>query len=184
VIRPKASTFAVLCTLLLSPVALHAQTEQPREDDTQRWSLHWGTGFEQQRIGVHWESPPTWTSTWLGRSVDLSHEIGVAQWSYTGPNHPGQTRSLTQASAIPIFRWWVGESVFLEGGIGATWVSNTALGPRKLSTHFQFGDHVGVGYRMGPSSLLGWRHSHYSNASIKRPNQGLDIFQITLSSAF
>ena len=182
--RPKPSTFAVLCTLLLIPVALHAQTEPAREEDAQRWSLHWGTGFDQQRIGVHWESPITWTSTWLGRRVALSHEVGIAAWSYTGPNQVGQNRSLAQISAIPIVRWWVAEAVFLEGGIGATWVSNTALGPRKLSTHFQFGDHMGVGYRMSHSQLVGLRYSHYSNASIKRPNQGLDIFQFTVRSTF
>jgi lipid A 3-O-deacylase len=74
--------------------------------------------------------------------------------------------------------------VFLEGGIGATLISKNELGPRNLSTGFQFGDHIGLGYRLSPSSLVGWRYSHYSNASIKTPNQGLDIFQITLRSAF
>ena len=178
------STLAVLGSLLLSQPTLHAQPLPSSSDSSQRWSVHVGYGFDLERIGIHWESPQVWTSSLMGKSVELSNEFGVAQWSYIGPKNDGQTRSLLQLSAIPIFRWWVDTNVFLEGGIGATLISKNELGPRNLSTGFQFGDHIGLGYRLSPSSLVGWRYSHYSNASIKTPNQGLDIFQITLRSAF
>jgi lipid A 3-O-deacylase len=178
------STLAVLGSLLLSQPALHAQTAQSSAERSQRWSAHLGYGFDLERIGIHWESPEVWTSSLMGKSVELSNEFGVAQWAYIGPKNNGQTRALLQLSAIPIFRWWVDTNVFLEGGIGATLISKNELGPRNLSSIFQFGDHIGFGYRLTPSSLVGWRYSHFSNADIKMPNRGLDIFQLTLRSTF
>jgi lipid A 3-O-deacylase len=161
-----------------------AQAQTTSTTDSSKLSLHVGTGFHQKRLGINWESAPYWSTTLLNKKVALSNELGFALWSYDGPKAEPQTRSLAQLSAIPLFRWWVGNDVFLEGGIGATLVSKNELGPRNLSTGFQFGDHVGFGYRMSEQTLLGLRYSHYSNASIKKPNNGLDTFQFTFASGF
>ena len=99
------STLAVLGSLLLSQPTLHAQPLTSSSDSSQRWSVHVGYGFDLERIGIHWESPQVWTSSLMGKSVELSNEFGVAQWSYIGPKNDGQTQSLLQLSAIPIFRW-------------------------------------------------------------------------------
>ena len=55
-----------------------------------------------------------------------------------------------------------------------------------LSTAFQFGDHLGVGYRFGAKGAfdLGYRFQHLSNAGIKRPNHGINFHQIRLQYHF
>ena len=175
----------LLSVALASTFTCAAALAQPATTaDSSKLSVHLGTGFNQKRVGVNWESAPYWSTTLLNKKVELSNELGFALWSYHGPKEEPQTRSLAQLSAIPLFRWWVGNDVFVEGGIGATLVSKNELGPRKLSTGFQFGDHVGFGYRISEQTLIGLRYSHYSNASIKKPNNGLDTFQFTIASGF
>ena len=51
-----------------------------------------------------------------------------------------------------------------------------------MSTAFQFGNHIGVGYRFGAKGSydLGYRFQHLSNASIKRPNAGINFNQVRL----
>jgi len=69
---------------------------------------------------------------------------------------------------------------YLEGGIGLSLWTETEMGPRDLSTNFLFEDRIGAGVRMG-SWDLSFRYMHYSNASIKKPNDGIDIFMGSIS---
>jgi hypothetical protein len=49
-----------------------------------------------------------------------------------------------------------------------------------MSTAFQFGNHVGLGYRFGATNAfdLSYRFQHLSNASIKSPNAGINFHQV------
>jgi hypothetical protein len=51
---------------------------------------------------------------------------------------------------------------------------------------FQFGNNVGAGYRFGAKGAfdLGVRYQHLSNASIKRPNNGINFTQVRLQYWF
>ena len=79
----------------------------------------------------------------------------------------------------PVFAYYFnlseGVRPFIEGGIGASLWSETRMGPRNLSTNFLFEDRIGAGVRIGAWDLS-LRYMHYSNASIKQPNDGIDIF--------
>lgn len=64
---------------------------------------------------------------------------------------------------------------FVEAGIGAALFSKTDLAPgADIGSTFQFEDRLGVGMRFASGSEVGVRYYHYSNASIKQPNQGID----------
>ena len=54
---------------------------------------------------------------------------------------------------------------YLEAGIGVHLLSHTSIGDKRISTAFQFGDHLGVGYRFGAKGSydLGYRFQHLSN---------------------
>ena len=41
-----------------------------------------------------------------------------------------------------------------------------------MSTAFEFADHIGLGYVFNNKFDLGLRVQHYSNAGIKKPNNG------------
>jgi lipid A 3-O-deacylase len=78
-----------------------------------------------------------------------------------------------------MFRWWATDNFFVEAGVGATLFSRTTFANKNISTAFQFGDHIGAGFLLNKNNRIGVRISHFSNASIKRPNPGLDLVQLT-----
>ncbi|MGJ7458344.1 acyloxyacyl hydrolase [Halomonas sp. MA07-2] len=79
----------------------------------------------------------------------------------------------------PALRWtFAGDrELFLEGGIGAALFLKTRVEARNLSTAFQFEDRLAVGmpWANGELSLA---LTHYSNAGIKRPNDGFETLTL------
>ena len=79
----------------------------------------------------------------------------------------------------PVFAYYFNASEtvkpYVEGGIGISLWSETEMGPRDLSTNFLFEDRIGGGIRINDWDLS-FRYMHYSNAGIKKPNDGIDIF--------
>ena len=54
----------------------------------------------------------------------------------------------------------------------------------RLSTHFQFGDHVGIGYVFNNKWEIGAKIEHFSNGGYKKPNTGVNFFDIKTSYHF
>lgn len=133
------------------------------------------------RTTLGWETPVLWThrsADGPGR-VELTGEFGVSYWDARQGRQPA---SLWQLSAIPMLRWWPdGGRFFVEGGIGPTLVSRTQFADKAISTAFQFGDHLGVGYQFTPAVRASLRVSHFSNADIKEPNPGFTFLQLSLT---
>lgn len=73
---------------------------------------------------------------------------------------------------------------YLELGLGGTYLDGTTLGPRSLSTRFQFTEWIGFGLEIDEHFSLGVRFSHHSNANIKKPNDGIDMQQIVVGARF
>lgn len=141
------------------------------------WSLQYGAGSSMHRFTVNYETAPLWSYPAGGTRISLVGELGVSYWRYDG--HPENShREAWQLSAIPMFQWWFTRQFYIEGGIGATVFNTTRFAGKNISTAFQFGDHIGVGFKLNDSVRLNARYSHFSNAGIKRPNPGLDIFQV------
>ncbi|MGR4070464.1 acyloxyacyl hydrolase [Halomonas sp. LR3S48] len=67
--------------------------------------------------------------------------------------------------------------VYLEGGIGAAVFLDARIGSRDLSTAFQFQDRIALGGRVGPGELS-LEFTHYSNAGIKDPNEGIEVLAL------
>lgn len=79
----------------------------------------------------------------------------------------------------PMLRYtFAGErSVFVEGGIGAAVFLDARIGSRDLSTAFQFQDRIALGGSVGPGELS-LSFTHYSNAGIKDPNEGIEVLAL------
>lgn len=146
-------------------------------------SLHYGIDDRYQRVTLNYETPSLWTHPFGGNRgrLDLTPELGVSYWRADGSHSP---RSVWQLNAIPMFRWWTGERFYLEAGIGATAFSHTRFADETISSAFQFGDHIGMGLLLTPNHRISVRYSHFSNASIKRPNPGLNVVQATYAYQF
>jgi len=107
-------------------------------------------------------------------------EASLNYWNGYGDHNYGIALS-------PVFAYYFNASEtvrpYLEAGIGASLWSKTRMGPRNLSTSFLFEDRVGAGIRIGNWDLS-LRYMHYSNASIKKPNDGIDILIGSVSYRF
>lgn len=140
-----------------------------------------GRGSDMLRVGAQWQWPRRW---FQGQNFHLGGfwDAGAAQWR----RDEGSSRrdSLTEISLTPVFRLQANDlrGLYLEGGIGAHLLSETRLGSRRYSTAFQFGEHLGFGYRFGARGAfdLGYRYQHVSNGDIKTPNSGADFHQVRL----
>lgn len=102
--------------------------------------------------------------------------LADAQWAPDGAYLVG---------LMPLIRYNVATGTrwmpFVEGGAG---VSLTDIGLPDLSTHFQFLEELGLGVhwfvRDNLSVTLQGHYMHVSNASIRQPNDGLDILKAQL----
>jgi len=145
-----------------------------------------GDGADMGRIGVQWDWNKQWFKgdNWhLGGYWDLS----VGHWRRSDVL-PGQNDDITEIGLTPTFRFQQNDrkGLYFEGAIGFHLLSRTSLGPKRFSTKFQFGDHLGIGYRFGAKGAfdVSYRFQHLSNGSIKKPNNGINFNQIRLQYHF
>ena len=112
---------------------------------------------------------------WLPARVRLYWELSIAQWD----TQPG---SVNELALTPVFRYArAGRGPYVEGAIGLHFLSTTSVHrDAPFSTHFQFGDHVGVGYRFAKYDL-GMRLQHLSNAGLRNPNPGINFLLIRIA---
>lgn len=157
------------------------------------FGLHLGAGKGTQSInayrgGISWDFGPIWCEKCTWGLVGI-WESSFAFWNGNpGPNDGYDKLYLFGTS--PVLRWHLLKGnkfkilPYFEGGIGFSWLSRHTIGGRRLSTHFQFEDKVGLGMRFGDNYQFDatLRLVHHSNASIKRPNSGINLcmFQLAL----
>ena len=147
-----------------------------------------GMGTDMMRAGVQWDWKKRWFDSggWhLGGYWDAS----IGEWR--GHAQIGDNQKITDLGLTPVFRYersriW-GISPYVEGAVGFHLISRTYINAdRKFSTAYQFGDHVGAGFRFGQRLQydLTYRYQHLSNGSIKEPNQGINFNQIRFAYHF
>ncbi|ALM83965.1 acyloxyacyl hydrolase [Bordetella sp. N] len=166
----------------LTALAMACAVPAAQAQDKGGISVQGGVGDKYNRTAINYETAPLWQiSGSLGR-LDLTGELGAAYWwTHSGGGHPSNA---WQLNAIPMFRWWVSDRFFFEGGVGATVFNHTKFAGETISTAYQFGDHIGLGFQFDQHNRISLRYSHFSNASIKRPNPGLDVTQVTYTYLF
>jgi lipid A 3-O-deacylase len=144
-----------------------------------------GDGTDMARIAVQWD----WNKRWFqGADWHLGGywDLGIGYWRRDGL--PGENENIWEIGFTPVFRIQRNSLTgpYAEAAIGAHLLSRTQIGDKRLSTKFQFGDHLGFGYRFGVKGAwdLGYRFQHLSNASIKSPNDGINFHQVRLQYRF
>ena len=99
-------------------------------------------------------------------------------WEASAGAWDGNRGTIYDLGLTPVFRF--GERFYAEAAIGAHWLSSTGIeSARAFSTHFQFGDHLGVGWRRGDYDLS-VRLQHLSNGGIRNPNPGINFLLLRL----
>jgi lipid A 3-O-deacylase len=138
-------------------------------------------GIDLGRISVQWD----WGKRWFQGAewhVGGYWDLGLAYWWHDAL--PGQNGGIIEIGLTPVFRLQRNDLTgpYLEAAIGFHLLSRTQISDKRLGTHFQFGDHLGVGYRFGTRGAwdLGYRFQHFSNGDIKSPNDGIDFHLVRL----
>lgn len=155
-----------------------------------------GQGIESivpYRFALSWDQGSLWSKSKFG-GIHFIWENSFAFWN--GPHRrdlaPERATDLTAATAGPMFRWqprkalWKSVLPYTEIGVGLSWLSETEIEGRMLSLHFQFEDKCGLGMRFGSQQQydIALRAYHYSNASIKRPNSGVNLAMVSFGVWF
>jgi lipid A 3-O-deacylase len=175
----KYGTLSLVCaTALASAGGDMAPTVTTTEAPSAPWIDAIGIGYGQSkdnidiyRLTLRKDFRSRWFESDFGY-LSGYWEGSLNYWSGRGDENYGIALS-------PVFAYYFDISStfrpYLEAGVGASLWSETRMGPRNLSTNFLFEDRIGTGVRVG-SWDLSFRYMHYSNASIKKPNDGIDIF--------
>ena len=143
---------------------------------------------DMARVGVQWNWDKRWelSENWfIGGYWDLS--LGYWHTSDRRDDH-----NVVDVGFTPTFRLQRTSEVsgvvpYAEFAIGAHYLSDKDItdGDR-LSTNFQFGDHVGFGLLFGEQSRydLSYRVQHLSNGGIDHPNPGINFNQLRFQVHF
>jgi lipid A 3-O-deacylase len=142
-------------------------------------SFEVGTGNSTQiaRVGAQWRWDQQWfksNGTHLGGYWDLS----LSQWRGNRYQDRDATQNITVIGITPVFRFQNDslKGFYVEGGVGANLMSELYNnGGNQMSTSFEFGDHIGLGYVFQNKLDIGLRLQHYSNGGIKHPNDGVNF---------
>lgn len=152
-------------------------------------SLEFATGNKTQmlRIGVQSD----WDVKWFagnGKHLSGYWDVSLAQWrSNQYQNISGATQNLVDIGFTPVFRWQNDNKrgFYLEGGIGVHRLSKLYDNDgRRLSTLFQFGDHIGAGYVFDNQWEIGAKIQHFSNGGYKKPNSGVNFIEVKAAYHF
>lgn len=152
-------------------------------------SLEFGTGAKVQMLGLAVQS--TWDRRWFesnGTYLGAFWDLSLAQWRGNAyRNVAGQHQDITVIGVTPTFRLQASDrrGWYAELGIGYHLLSTLYNNDdNRLSTAFQFGDHLGAGYVFANGWEVAAKLQHFSNGGIKRPNSGVNFAVFKLARPF
>ena len=145
-----------------------------------QWVAFFGRATESQEtdiVRLGYRLPLRESEAWW---MPTHAQLGASVWQV--PDIRGTTRRF-DVNATSIWRnekpWG-----YWEAGFGGYLLSKTINNDEnRLPSSWQFGSHIGFGFRLGKNQTLGVGVQHLSNAGIKQPNGGIDLLfvQYTLS---
>ncbi|MFV3331912.1 acyloxyacyl hydrolase [Pseudomonas sp. NY15437] len=127
------------------------------------------------RLGLGFDWDKSWWESSTGRLTGY-WDAGYTYWE--GGDEASGRHSL---SFSPVFVYeFSGATVkpFVEAGIGVAVFSGSRVGDQNLGGAFNFEDRIGAGLRFGEGQALGVRATHYSNAGISQPNDGIESYSL------
>jgi lipid A 3-O-deacylase len=174
---PAVCASVVVSTLVFCTIAMA---------DPKGYGISGGYGVSRDnidiyRLGVQKQFSSHWFDSRMG-VLSGYFELSCNLWEKSGEKIHGVAFS-------PVFVYYFsaggsrGITPYVEGGIGAACIDDYTIADRNLSTNFQFENRIGMGFIINRVDIkLGYMH--YSNASIRSPNDGIDIWSGTVAWHF
>lgn len=149
-------------------------------------SLEAGRGNDHTdlwRAGLQWN----WNKKWFAERpwiLGAYWDLQLSRWS-------ADSDSVWDIGLTPVFRLERARRLtyvpYVEAAIGFHILSERRINShRRFSTQFQYGDHLGAGVRYGDRYRydLSLRLQHVSNGGLKRPNPGINFWQLRAAYHF
>lgn len=152
-------------------------------------SLELGRGNQTDLVrgSIQWK----WGNRWFrsnGTHIGGYWDFTFAHWhAKKHRNIEGNKQNIVAVGITPVFRFQKDTLTgpYAEAGIGAHYLSDLYdNNDDRLSTRFQFGDHIGIGYVFQNKLDIGLKYQHFSNGGIKKPNSGVNFAMVRVSYPF
>lgn len=131
------------------------------------------------RLGTQFDFQQSWFASDVGR---LTGYWDAAYTFWDGD----ETASNHSLSLSPVLVYeFAGERFkpYIEAGIGIAAFSSTEVEDNDLGSSLQFEDRIGFGVRFADQEV-GVRALHYSNAGLKKPNDGVESYTLHYRMSF
>ena len=133
------------------------------------------------KVGFRWHPESEMA---LLKDTNFSHyyHFGYNYWQSLDTS--GQEGVNNVLEFIPVFRYsWAKQEFFsyAETSVGLSVFSRTELDDRQFSTNFQFANGLAVGGFISAKTSWSLQLQHYSNNSIKLPNNGINFYNLNIA---
>ena len=183
------ANFLIRCLLVASVAALAASPALAAGSAFDAASLEAGSGPKVRMVRIGAQSQ--WEKQWFvsnGTHLSGYWDLSLGQWRASAyRNMPGQHQDITNVGFTPVLRFQADDKQgwYAEGGIGLNLLSKRYDNDgHQMSTHFQFGDHLGAGYVFANRWELGMKLQHFSNGGYKKPNSGANFVILKVARPF
>ncbi|WP_248731671.1 acyloxyacyl hydrolase [Pseudomonas sp. MWU13-2517] len=123
-----------------------------------------------------------WDKAWLQSSTGKLTGYWDLGYTYWESGKEADARHSVSFSPVFVYEFGQGEiKPFIEAGVGVAMFSGTTAGDQKFGSSFNFEDRIGAGLKFGDTQRVGIRATHYSNAGIKQPNDGIESYALFYS---
>ncbi|MBN3864116.1 acyloxyacyl hydrolase [Pseudomonas frederiksbergensis] len=126
------------------------------------------------RLGMQFD----WDKSWLQSDIGRLTGYWSGAYTYWEGDETSSNHSLS-FSPVLVYEF-AGQTIkpYVEAGIGIAVFANTEVEDNKLGGAFQFEDRFGFGLRFTGGHEVGIRATHYSNAGISSPNDGVESYSL------
>ncbi len=156
----------------------------PLHADEYSTSLMSGPKVAGFKMAFRWH--PEQTLAHIG-SVRLNHYYLVGYNYWQSLDVDGQEGVMNTLEMIPVFRFNWGEKdwfSFAETSVGISVFSRSEFNDRQFSTNFQFSNSLAFGGYFTQQTSWSFQLQHYSNNSIKLPNNGINFYNLNIAHRY
>lgn len=179
-ISKKPSTLLPLCLLPLILAAPLAHAGAGDLIDSVTVTTGDGTDTLMLRLGVQ----SNWSARWFdsnGTHLGGYWDLSIGSWRANRyRNIVGDHQGLYDVGIDPVFRFERDDKkgFYAEASVGAHRLSRIYNNDRyRLSTYFEFGDRIAIGYATDSRWDFSLGIEHFSNGGYSEPNSGVNFFE-------
>ncbi|GFD69031.1 acyloxyacyl hydrolase [Alteromonas sp. KUL106] len=176
----KQTSFLSLSFLIAFTVTFTAQARQTVSVDY----MHGFDGIDGMRLAYR-PLEQTLVTDWFG-DIKLYWEISAVVWEY-GKNDSHSTSYA--ASITPVFMKQITTlnnkyPIYLEAGIGASYIGDQEVAGKDIGSNYQFEDRIGFFMELDKKQHVALRYMHFSNGGFNNNNPGLDFLNVSYAYHF